>query len=405
MADITVYGANWCPDCRRAKQFLGEQRVAYDWIDLDVQPEAKAIVEERNHGAAVIPTIVFPDGSHLAEPTNEELAAKLGLRLRAGREAFDLIVIGGGPTGLSAAIYAAREGIDALVLDRSALGGQAGVTERIDNYPGFPQGVEGRELAELMVAHAHRYGVELLSAVGVADLRPTGGGVTVTTTTGDDYRARAALVATGTSYRRLGVPGEEELIGAGIHFCATCDGPFYKGAEELLVIGGGNSGVEEGLFLTQFADRIRLIEFFPELKASAHLQERARTNPKFTIHTNTEVVEFRRSRRGKLGGVVARDRTTDEVTMYSPAGAFVFVGLDPNTGFLRDRLELDRWGFVVTDGDYRTSMPGVFAAGDVRAGSTKQLAAATGDGVSALLAIRRHLDGARTTAGALAAVG
>lgn len=404
MADITVYGANWCPDCRRAKQFLGEQRVPYEWIDLDVHPEAKVVVEERNHGAAIIPTIVFPDGSHLAEPTNEELAAKLGLRLRAGREAFDLIVMGGGPTGLSAAIYAAREGIDALVLDRSALGGQAGVTERIDNYPGFPDGVEGRELAGLLVAHARRYGVELLSAVGVADVRETDGGLAVTTSTGDEYRARAVLVATGTSYRRLGVPGEEEFIGAGIHFCATCDGPFYKGAEELLVIGGGNSGVEEGLFLTQFADRIRLIEFLPELKASAHLRERVRANPKFTIHTNTEVVEFRRGRRGKLGGVVARDRATGEVSTYSPAGAFVFVGLDPNTAFLRERLELDRWGFVVTDEDYRTSMPGVFAAGDVRAGSTKQLAAATGDGVSALLAIRHHLDEERTTAG-LAAVG
>jgi len=392
MADITVYGADWCPDCRRAKRFLGEQRVPYEWIDLDAHPEAKAIVEERNRGAAVIPTIVFPDGSHLAEPTNEELADKLGLRLRAGRQDFDLVIVGGGPTGLSAAIYAAREGIDALVLDRSALGGQAGVTERIDNYPGFPDGVEGKELAELMVAHARRYGVELLSAVGVRGLRRTGTWIAVTTSAGDEYRGRAALIATGTSYRRLGVPGEEELIGAGIHFCATCDGPFYRGAEELLVIGGGNSGVEEGLFLSQFADRIRLVEFMPELKASAHLQERARANPRFTIHTNTEVVEFRRARRGKLGAVVARDRASGEVSTFSPAAVFVFVGLDPNTAFLRESLELDPWGFVVTDQGFRTSVPGVFAAGDVRSGSTKQLGAATGEGIGALLAIRRFLD-------------
>jgi thioredoxin reductase (NADPH) len=392
MADITVYGADWCPDCRRAKRFLGEQRVPYEWIDLDAHPEAKAIVEERNRGAAVIPTIVFPDGSHLAEPTNEELADKLGLRLRAGRQDFDLVIVGGGPTGLSAAIYAAREGIDALVLDRSALGGQAGVTERIDNYPGFPDGVEGKELAELMVAHARRYGVELLSAVGVRGLRRTGTWIAVTTSAGDEYRGRAALIATGTSYRRLGVPGEEELIGAGIHFCATCDGPFYRGAEELLVIGGGNSGVEEGLFLSQFADRIRLVEFMPELKASAHLQERARANPRFTIHTNTEVVEFRRARRGKLGAVVARDRASGEVSTFSPAGVFVFVGLDPNTAFLRESLELDPWGFVVADQGFRTSVPGVFAAGDVRSGSTKQLGAATGEGIGALLAIRRFLD-------------
>ena len=162
------------------------------------------------------------------------------------------------------------------------------------------------------------------------------------------------------------------------------------------MVGGGNSGVEEGLFLTQFAERIRLIEFMPELKASAHLQERARANPKFTIQTNTEFLEFRRGRHGKLGEVIARDRASGEVSRFSPAGAFVFVGLDPNTEFLHESLELDRWGFVVTDEEFQTSLPGVFAAGDVRAGSTKQLGVATGEGIGALLATRRFLDGTRT---------
>ncbi len=392
MAEITVYGADWCPDCRRSKRFLAEQRVAYDWIDIDADADAKATIERLNGGAAIIPTIVFLDGTHLAEPTDEELAEKLGLRLRAGRDAFDLLIVGGGPTGLTAAMYAAREGLDALVIDRSALGGQAGVTERIDNYPGFPEGIGGAELAELMVAHTHRYDVETLAAVGVRDVRRDGDRIVVTTSHGDAYRGRAALIATGTSYRRLGVPGEDDLIGAGIHFCATCDGPFYRGADELLVIGGGNSGVEEGLFLAQFADRIRLIEFMPELKASAHLRRKVEADPRFEIHTNTEVTEFRRARGGRLGAVIARDRATGEVHELHPAGAFVFVGLDPNTGFLRGSLELDPHGFVVTDERFETSIPGVFAAGDVRADSTKQLAAAVGEGVSALLAIRRHLE-------------
>jgi thioredoxin reductase (NADPH) len=243
-----------------------------------------------------------------------------------------------------------------------------------------------------MEAQARRYGVELLSAVGVQQLGHEGDEVLATTTSGDRYRGRAALIATGTSYRRLGVPGEADLIGDGIHFCATCDGPFYRGSEELLVIGGGNSGIEEGLFLAQFAERIRLVEFMPELGASARLRDIVRSNPKFTIHTNTEVVGFRRAPTGKLASVVARDRATGAEMRFRPAAAFEFIGLDPNTAFLRDSLELDPRGFIVAGEDHATSLPGVFAAGDVRAGSTKQLASATGEGASALLAVRRYLE-------------
>lgn len=392
MAEIKVFGAPWCPDCRRSKQFLGEQRVAYEWIDIDQDPDAASFVGEVNQGKQIIPTIVFPDGSFLPEPSNAELAEKLGLRLKAERSFYDVLIVGGGPSGLTAAIYAAREGIDSLVIDRGALGGQAGVTERIDNYPGFPDGIGGSDLADRMIEHAGRYGVETLSAVEIADLRRTDGYVVAETSRGEEYCARAAIVATGSSYRRLGVAGEEELIGAGIHFCATCDGPFYRGAEELVVIGGGNSGLEEGLFLAQFADRIRLIEFMPELKASALLQEKVRSHPKFQVHTNTEVLEFRKAKGGKLGAVVAQDRSTGELHEFSPAAAFVFIGLDPNTGFLTGKAELDRWGFLMTDDTFQTSIPGVYAAGDVRAGSTKQLGAATGEGITALLMVRHYLE-------------
>jgi thioredoxin reductase (NADPH) len=389
MADIKVYGAPWCPDCRRSKQFLGEQRIAYDWIDIDRDRDAAAFVREKNAGKQIIPTIVFPDGSFLVEPSNDELAAKLGLRLKAERSFYDLLIVGGGPTGLTAAIYAAREGIDSLVIEKSALGGQAGVTERIDNYPGFPDGVRGAELADLLVRHARRYGVELLSAVGVRSLMRRGDYVLATTEAGDEYCGLSALLATGTRYRRLGVPGEADLIGAGIHFCATCDGPFYKGADELLVIGGGNSGLEEGLFLSQFARKIRIVEFQPELKASQLLQEKVRSHPQFEVHTNTQVTEFRGN--GKLHKVITRDRTTGEERQFHPAAAFVFIGLDPNTAFLKNTVDLDRWGFVVTDDTFQTSLPGVFAAGDARAGSTKQLAAAVGEGVTALLMVRQYL--------------
>lgn len=392
MADVKVYGAPWCPDCRRSKQFLGEQRIPYDWIDIDQDPAAAALVRERNAGKQIIPTIVLADGSFLVEPTNAELAQKLGLTLKASRSYYDLLIVGGGPAGLTAAIYGAREGIDCLVIERSALGGQAGVTERIDNYPGFPEGVGGADLAERIIAQARRYGVEMLSAVGVKSLQRADGHVMVATDQGDEYCARAAIVATGSSYRRLGVPGEEDLIGAGLHFCATYDGPFYRGAKELAVIGGGNSGAEEGLFLTQFADKIRLIEFNPELKASSLLQEKIRNHPQFEIHTNTQVVEFRKAKGGKLGAIVAKDRATGELREFTPAAAFVFIGLDPNTGFLKGSVDLDRQGFVLTDDTLQSSMPGVFAAGDIRARSTKQLASAIGEGVTALLMVRQYLE-------------
>jgi thioredoxin reductase (NADPH) len=391
VAGIRVLGAPWCPDCRRSKRFLGDNRVPYAWVDIDQDPESAALVRTLNGGAQIIPTILFPDGTHLAEPSNADLARKLGLRLRAERSFYDLLVIGGGPTGLTASIYAAREGIEALVIDRSALGGQAGVTERIDNYPGFPDGIGGAELADRIVAQAERYGVTMLSAVAVTGVRREGDYVVVSTEQGDEYCGHAAIVASGSSYRRLGVPGESELIGAGIHFCATCDGPFYRGAEELLVIGGGNSGLEEGLFLSQFADRIRIVEYMPELKASALLQEKVRNDPRFVVHTNTQVTEFRKGRRGKLGSVLATDRASGEPLAFTPAAAFVFIGLDPNTAFLREGLELDRWGFVSTDHEFSTSIPGVFAAGDVRAGSTKQLGAAIGEGITALLHVREYL--------------
>jgi thioredoxin reductase (NADPH) len=232
----------------------------------------------------------------------------------------------------------------------------------------------------------------LLAAVAVTAIRREGPYIVVETDQGDSYCGHVALIATGSSYRRLGVPGEEELIGAGIHFCATCDGPFYRGAEELLVIGGGNSGLEEGLLLSQFAERIRLVEFMPELKASAILQEKVISDPRFTVHVNTQVTAFERSEGGKLAGVRAVDRATGEEQVFEPAAAFVFVGLDPNTAFLNGALETDDMGFITTAENLETSMPGVFAAGDVRATSTKQLGAATGEGITALIHIRQYLE-------------
>jgi len=392
MTQITVYGAPWCPDCKRAKRFLAEQRIAYDWVDIDEDAGGLAHVEELQKGGRSIPTIVFDGTDVLIEPTNEDLARKLGLTLEAKRECYDLAIVGGGPAGLAAAIYAAREGIDAVVVERSGLGGQAGVTERIDNYPGFPDGVGGADLAERFIAQARRYEVELLSAVSVERITAEGseaGDVCLRLANGQEIEAHAALIATGSSYRRLGIPGEDDLIGAGVHFCATCDGPFYRGADELLVIGGGNSALEEGLFLTKFAKRVRIVQRDPELTASRLLQDKIDHDKRFVVHRNTEVVEL--TGKGKLESVRLRDRDTGAEEVVHPRAAFVFIGLDPNTSFLKGSVDLDARGFVDDKGGFRTSLPGVFVAGDVRRGSTKQLGSAVGDGIAALIAIREYL--------------
>jgi thioredoxin reductase (NADPH) len=214
--------------------------------------------------------------------------------------------------------------------------------------------------------------------------------VSVTTSTGDSYGADAVIIATGSRYRRLGVPGEDGLIGLGVHYCATCDGPFYRGVKELVVIGGGNSALEEAVFLTTIADKVTILTR-GDVRASELVQARVRSDPRIEIHTGMDILGFERAN-GRLGAIMTLDRATGKEQRFKPAAAFVFVGLDPNSQFLRGAVDLDERGFVVTDDMFATSLTGVFAAGDVRAGATKQVGSAVGEGIAALLAVRRALE-------------
>ena len=394
--DIKMYGAPWCPDCRRAKQFFGDQRVPFEWINVDDDPASMKYVEQVNGGKQIIPTIVFKDGTVLVEPTNAELADKLGIRPKATRQYFEVIIVGSGPAGLTAAIYCAREGFDTLVIERSGIGGQTGVTERIDNYPGFPEGVGGVELAESLRTHAERFGVEILPAQAVSKITSMGDYRLVTTEAGDEYCASSVIVATGSRYRRLNVPGEEDLIGAGIHFCATCDGPFYK-EREVVVVGGGNSGIEESLFLTKFVSKVTVLEFGEKLRASRILQETAAKNPKIEIRLRHTVREFKGN--GRLKGVVVEDLESGKVSELNPAAVFIFIGLDPNTAFIKDSIDIDEMGFIKTSPTFETSVSGVFATGDVRAGSTKQVASAVGEGATVALMVRQYLENSQSGRG------
>ena len=385
-----VYGTTWCPDCKRAKQFLGEQRIHYDWVDIEKDASAMAYVEQVNRGKRIIPTIVFPDGSTLVEPSNSELAEKLGLKISAERTFYDVIIIGGGPAGLTAGLYLAREKADVLVIEKSALGGQAAVTQSLENVPGFDEPISGAEFGRRLSNQARRFGVEILEAQEVVELRSKGKFREVKTADGSSYGAKAVLIATGSHYRRLSVPGEEELIGVNIHFCATCDGAFYKG-KNVLVVGGGNSGFQEAIFLLKFASQVTIVEFAEQVKASQVLRDKVDSRENMSVVTNHAVQEFV-VRDGKLAAVKVQDRSSGEVREWHPDGVFVFIGLSPNTGFLPAEIERDRWGFVITDKTLETSVKGVFAAGDVRAGATKQIAAAAGEGATAALMIRGSLE-------------
>jgi len=231
--------------------------------------------------------------------------------------------------------------------------------------------------------------VELLQAQEVVEIREEEESVYVKTADGNEYGARAILVATGSTYRRLGAPGEDDLIGAGIHFCATCDGPFYKG-KHVVVIGGGNSAGEESLFLTRFVDKATILVRGEEMTASKVVIDKVKENPKIDVRHNTEVVEFH-GENGKLSAVTVKNIKTGATEKLRPAGAFVFIGLKPNTGWLPSSIKRDRYGFIETNAMLETSVPGVFAAGDARKGSTKQAASAVGEGATAALMIREYL--------------
>ncbi len=404
-AKVTVYGAYWCPDCRRAKKFLGEQFIPYNWVDIEQNKNGEMFVLEKNQGKRIIPTLVFEDGSFLVEPTNAELAKKLGLTTEAKKTYYDLIIIGGGPAGLTAAIYASREGADTLLIERSGLGGQAGITVGLDNFPGFPEGVSGQEFSERVTQQARRFGAEILQAVDVERLEMEEGYHEVYTSDGKHYHSRAVLLATGASYRRLEVPGEDDYIGAGIHFCATCDGPFYKGSKEIVVVGGGNSAVEEGLHLTNFTDKVTLLVRGDKLTASQIAMDKVNEpNSKVDVKYNVIVDAFE-GQDSKLKSIKYHFKDSDQMEEIHPAAAFIFIGQMPNTTLVKDYVEMDKYGFILSGYDllheeemhvhralpFETSLPGIFVAGDARYGSTKQVASAVGEGAAASISIREFL--------------
>lgn len=298
----------------------------------------------------------------------------------------DLLIIGGGPAGLTAALYGARGGLDTVVLEMGAPGGQAGLTDRIENYPGFPEGITGLELAMKFAEQAQRFGARLETAT-VQGVDFTGPIKKVLSSSGT-FEARAVIIASGAHPRPLGVPGEEEFRGRGVSYCATCDGAFFRD-KKVAVIGGGDSAVEEAIFLTRFASQVTIIHRRDTLRAAKILQERARDNPKISFAWNTVVTRIKGGE--KVEGLELKDVGSGAVREEAFDGVFIFIGLEPNTAFLQGVVTLDAQGYIVTREDLATSVPGVFAAGDVRVKEFRQVSTAVGDGAVAAMAAERYL--------------
>lgn len=301
----------------------------------------------------------------------------------------DVVMIGAGPSALAAAIYTTREDIDTVLYEKSAIGGLAAITDVVDNYPGFPEGIEGLTLAGHLEKQAERFGAHI--DFGEISAIRDEGDTKIVVVDGQEVRARSVLIATGSDYKKIGVPGEAELYGRGVHYCATCDGAFYRD-KRLVVVGGGNSAFQEALFLTRYASHIDLL-VRSDIRASEVLQRDMQQyieSGQVTVYTHTVIDEI-----VATDGRVTSVQTVQEGSpgVIETDGVFIFVGLKPNTGFLADSdVELDEVGLIKTDAHLQTSMKGVFASGDVRSGATMQIASAVGEGAAAALSIREYLD-------------
>ncbi len=405
---IRVAGTLWSNEAHRIKDFLVRHQIPYQFLDVESDAKARALVEQANGGALKIPTVFFSDGTVLVEPDVRAVADKAGIRTHAALPFYDLVIIGGGPAGLAAAVYASSEGLHCLLVEQHAPGGQAGSSPKIENYLGFPTGISGGDLTRRAMTQARRFGAEVVSAQAATGVRLQDPYRVVMLSDGAEVSCHALLLATGASFHTLHVPNAEKLTGAGIYYgAAHTEAHFYRD-QDVFVVGGANSAGQGAMFLSRFARQVKMLIRGAAPTASQYLVDALTHNDKIEILLNTDLIGVGGA--DKLEAVVVRNNLTGEERTLPGAALFVFIGVRPQSDLVAELVRRDPKGYVLTGADLiqegkrpagwpldrdpylcETSVPGIFAAGDVRFGTNHRVASASGEGGIAVAMIRQYL--------------
>jgi thioredoxin reductase (NADPH) len=408
---IRVIGHRWSPRSHQVKDFLARNQVPYQWLDVELGAEATQLLtcaKMDNHQQ--LPLVLFPDGTQLLQPSNAEIAEKIGLQTQAERPFYDLVIVGAGPAGLAAGVYGASEGLTTLMIEREAPGGQAGSSSRIENYLGFPVGLSGADLARRAVTQARRFGVEVLTPQEAVSVRVEDPYRIVKLADGSEISCHALLIATGVSYRKLDVPGMEKLGGAGVYYGAAMTEAIACDGEEVYIVGGANSAGQAAMHFAKYASRVHMLVRGESLtkSMSQYLIDQIAATENITVCTGCSVVEVKGET--NLEALTIADSNTDETLTVPAKSLFIFIGAKPQTDWLDGIVERDSQGFILAGADLmrdrsrprgwhldrdpfllETSVPGIFVSGDVRYGSVKRVASGVGEGSIAVQFIHRYL--------------
>ncbi|BAY20120.1 response regulator receiver modulated FAD-dependent pyridine nucleotide-disulfide oxidoreductase (plasmid) [Anabaenopsis circularis NIES-21] len=408
---IRVVGNRWSPQSHQVKDFLARNQIPYQWMDVELEKEANQLLTyTKPDGVQSLPLVLFPDGSTLIQPTNLQIAEHIGLRTQAERPFYDLAIVGGGPAGLAAAVYGASEGLSTVMIEKEAPGGQAGSSSRIENYLGFPIGLSGVDLARRAVTQAKRFGVEILTPQTVTGVRIQDPYRVILLADGSEISCHALLIATGVSYRKLNIPGEEHLSGAGVYYGAAMTEAIACQGEEVFIIGGANSAGQAAIHFAKYAHSVTMLVRADSLakSMSQYLIDQIKATQNITVRTQTKVVEVKGEQ--NLEAVVLINDQTGAIETLPAKSLFIFIGARPQTDWLDGIVERDENGFIIAGADLmldkrrpkgwalerdpfllETNVPGIFVAGDVRYGSVKRVASGVGEGSVCVQFIHRYL--------------